>query len=235
MFATTMEIFGTMVTGQDVLVIGFLVFLEGILSIDNALVLAMLARPLPPNLQRKALTYGFAGAVVFRFISVMLASKLMQWNWVKILGGAYLVGLALKHLVFRASSEEQTMKKAKMGFWKTVLLIEITDVAFAVDSILAAVALTPKLWIVFVGGVLGILLMRFAASVFLKLLERFPNFERVAYFLVCWIGLKLLVEAAHLPGVHFHSPAEPAFWIFWTLMATTVAMGFTARGRAKKI
>ena len=233
MFATTMELFGFVVTGQDLLVVGFLVFLEGILSIDNALVLAMLAKPLPPHLQRRALTYGFVGAVVFRLISVLLAAQLMRWTWVKVLGGLYLVVLACKNLLTKSHSPENARKQKRQSFWKTVLLIELTDVAFAVDSILAAVALTPKLELVFIGGVLGILLMRFAASVFLKLLNVFPKFEKVAYLLVLLIGCKLLVESAHLPGVHFHSPKEPAFWVFWGLMAITVGFGFTSKDQAK--
>lgn len=223
------------ISSEDFFVIGLLVFLEGILSIDNALVLAMLARPLPQKLQRRALTYGFAGAIIFRFIAVSLASHLMRWTWVKFVGGAYLVILAGNHLFFKSKKEENSSKKSKVrGFWATVLLIELTDVAFAVDSILAAVALTPKFWLVFTGGVLGILLMRFAASFFLKMLEKFPNFERVAYYVVLWIGLKLGLESAHIPGLEFHNTQHPAFWTFWILMATTIAFGFVGKRSTKK-
>ena len=93
------------------------------------------------------------------------------------------------------------------GFWTTVALIEVTDVAFAVDSILAAIALVgsapvghvgphPKLWVVITGGMIGVMLMRVAAAMFIRLLERFPRFETSAYLLVLTIGLKLLVDWA---------------------------------------
>jgi hypothetical protein len=85
-------------------------------------------------------------------------------------------------------------------FWKTVAVIELTDIAFAVDSILAAMALagskSDKLWVVVAGGILGVILMRFAASVFVRLLERYPRFEVSAYLLVIVIGLKLLADWA---------------------------------------
>ena len=90
-----------------------------------------------------------------------------------------------------------------MVFWNTVIAIELTDMAFAVDSIVAAVAMVsgansgekctvhPKLWLVVVGGMLGVIAMRFAAAMFIKLLDKFPRFELSAYLLVLVIGVKL--------------------------------------------
>jgi YkoY family integral membrane protein len=128
------------------------------------------------------------------------------------------------------------------GFWATVGVIEMTDIAFAIDSILAAIAVVgsppaghegphPKLWVVITGGILGVILMRFAAAMFIKLLERFPRFELSAYLLVIVIGFKLLVDWGmntdeHPHRVNFHDTASPAFWIFWALMAVCIAIGF---------
>ena len=89
--------------------------------------------------------------------------------------------------------------KPTSSFWGTVALIEVTDIAFAVDSILAAIALVgsappgyvgphPKLWVVITGGMIGVMLMRVAAAMFIRLLERFPRFEMSAYLLVMTIG-----------------------------------------------
>jgi len=124
----------------------------------------------------------------------------------------------------------------------TVLVIELTDIAFAIDSILAAIALVgsapaahagthPKLWVVLAGGMLGVVLMRYAAVVFIRLLERFPRFEEAAYLLVILIGAKLLVDwglnsAEHPHRVDFHSPGSPAFWAFWILMVACFCVGF---------
>lgn len=221
------------ITTQDLFTVGFLIFLEGILSIDNALVLAMLAKDLPKDLQKKALTYGLGGAIVFRLLSLSVVTQLLAWNWVKFVGGGYLLFISLKHFIFGEGNESEKKKKstAKMQFWKVVLLVELTDIAFAVDSILAAVALSKKFWVVFTGGVMGVILMRYAASVFIKLLDRFPKFEATAYILVFLIGIKVTFEGTlhyyPIEGIDFHSHHSPAFWIFWTLMAGGVIFGFT--------
>ena len=225
-----------MFSSQDLAVIGFLAFLEGILSIDNALVLALLAKPLPPALQRKALTYGLVGAVLFRLIALSLTTYLMKWVWVKWVGGGYLVFVSLSHFwkEWRSKGGDEDENTAgskksrgsdRLAFWKTVLVIELTDIAFAVDSILAAVALSNKFWVVFTGGFLGVILMRVAANVFITLIEKFPRMEVTAYLLVLVIGLKLILDAAHLPGVDFHSSSSPAFWIFWLTMLVCLGVG----------
>jgi len=234
---------------QDLAVVALLVVLEGMLSIDNALVLGLLAKRLPKNEQPKALLYGLAGAFIFRFIAVLTASLLLRWTFVKFLGGAYLVYIGVRHLFFESKetqdekivldeqghprlveetgkelSEEQeeteirervpvymtAARRKQLGlasFWPTVFVIELTDIAFAVDSILAAIAMVgsppkgtppdafhPKLWVVILGGLLGLVLMRFAARIFITLLEKFPRFEVSAYLLVIVIGLKLLAD-----------------------------------------
>ena len=227
------EIAGILITPQDIALIGFLAFLEGILSIDNALVLALMVKHLPKGQQRQALTYGLAGSVVFRLIALGFVTQLMQWNWVKFVGGGYLLFISVQHLLFPNHEEPHGQdgagKKKRGSFWLTVLKIELMDIAFAVDSILAAVALSNKFWIVFAGGMMGVLLMRFAATGFLTLLHRFPNFEKTAYLLILVVGLKLVVDGFKIPGVDFHSSQSPAFWIFWALMAVCVAYGFKPR------
>jgi len=215
-----------MIETQDLFLIGFLIFLEGILSIDNALVLAVLARGLPKEQQRRALTYGLAGAVVFRLIALGLVTHLIRWNWVKFVGGGYLLFIALKHFIWGGGDDDETKTLRKVSFWRVVAVIELTDIAFALDSILAAVALSSKFWVVFTGGVLGVIMMRFAASIFIRVLERFPNFENTAYMLVMVIGVKVILEGLRLPGVDFHSPSHPSFWLFWLLMIGCVIYGF---------
>ena len=98
--------FGQTFATPDLLVIALLVVLEGVLSIDNALVLGLLAKRLPKNEQGKALWYGLAGAFVFRVLAVLLASLLLQWTFAKFLGGAYLVYIAVRHLFFESKEKE---------------------------------------------------------------------------------------------------------------------------------
>jgi YkoY family integral membrane protein len=228
-----------------------LIFFEGLLSIDNALVLALLARRLPKALRAKALTYGLGGAFVFRFIMIGSAAYLLQWRIVKLIGGGYLLWISLQHFFFKKpepppsiddADDAPSVSRPAPGFWPTVALIEVTDVAFAIDSILAAIGLVgsapvghvgphPKLWVVITGGMIGVMLMRIAAAMFIKLLERFPRFEMSAYLLVLAIGLKLLVDwavnSAQQPDrANFHNPASPLFWAFWSIMVICIAIGF---------
>lgn len=252
---------------NDLAVVGLLVLLEGVLSIDNALVLGLLARRLPKNLQPRALTYGLVGAFVFRLIAIVTAAYLLRWRIVKLLGGGYLVYVAVRHLFFEeqqdghqgvtighdgvpalpAGPENGTSagSVSRYKFWSTVAAIEVTDIAFAVDSILAAIALVgsapagqthPKLWVVITGGMLGVILMRFAAVVFIRLLERFPRFETAAYLLVLVIGAKLLVDwgfnsTEHPHRVDFHDYHALAFWVFWLLMVACFLVGFLPQRR----
>lgn len=218
-----------MFTTQDIFTIGFLAFMEGILSIDNALVLAMLARNLPPEQRKKALTYGLGGAMLFRFISLGFVNLLLRWTWVKFVGGAYLLFIAGKYFFGPKEQEEEgdnEVKRVFSNFWKAVIVIELTDIAFAVDSILAAVALSNKFWVVFIGGFMGVVMMRFAANAFITLLEKFPKFETTAYLLVALIGAKVILEGLKLPYLDFHSTAHAPFYIFWSLMIAAISYGF---------
>jgi YkoY family integral membrane protein len=245
-------VFGQTYNPTDLGTIAFLVFFEGLLSIDNALVLALLARRLPKSVRGKALTYGLGGAFVFRFIMIALAQFLLQWRIVKLIGGGYLLWISLQHFFFKKPephpSNADDDAPVASGFWRTVVLIELTDVAFAVDSILAAIALVgsapvghigphPKLWVVITGGMIGVMLMRIAAAMFIRLLERFPRFETSAYLLVLTIGLKLLVDwavnsAQHRDRANFHSTASPLFWAFWSVMLICIGIGFLPKRRA---
>jgi YkoY family integral membrane protein len=239
-------VFGQTYSPSDFGVIAWLVLFEGLLSMDNALVLALLARRLPEHLRAKALTYGLVGALVFRTIMIALAGFLLRWRVVKLLGGGYLVWISFQHFFFKKEdpkpSPDVPAVEQAPGFWSTVALIEVTDIAFAVDSILAAIALVgnaplghvgphPKLWVVVTGGMIGVMLVRVASTMFIRLLERFPRFETSAYLLVLTIGSKLLVDwamnSAQQPDrADFHNSSSPLFWAFWSVMAICLAIGF---------
>lgn len=215
------------ISPDDLVAIGFLIFLEGILSIDNALVSALIVSHLPEKQHKRALTYGLVGAVVFRILAISAAAFLMKWTWVKFVGGAYLIYLAAQF--FLGKGEEEGRKGSARNFWMTVLIVELTDIAFAIDSILTAVALTKKLWVVLTGGLIGLIMMRFAASIFIKLLAKYPRFEPTAYLLVLIIGAKLIIDGLHLPGIDFHAANNPAFWLFWSSMLGSFLWGFSKK------
>ena len=222
---------------EILLTIFALIALEGLLSADNAIVLAVMVRPLPKPLQKKALLYGIIGGYVMRALMLLFVTYLARLWWAQLAGGLYLLYLTIQHvrktrragadaagaagadLEDAATSKAAALTAASGGFWRTVAMVEIMDLAFAVDSALVAVALTRHLWVIYIGVGIGILMLRLAAAWFIKVLERYPRFEHVAFALVGWAGIKLLVEgwgslclvldrsdlALHLP--------KPVFWV----------------------
>jgi YkoY family integral membrane protein len=187
---------------RDLAAIAALVVLEALLSADNALVLAMMVRHLPKREQGHALFYGLAGAFVFRLIAIVFAAYILKQWWLQALGAIYLVGVPVNHFAKAARRRGSPEKEpAKASFWMTVLAVEFTDVAFAADSVLAGVTFVDnkvdKLWVVFVGAMIGVILLRFAAARVIRLLEKYPLLDGVAYSIVAWVGIKLLFLAAH--------------------------------------
>jgi YkoY family integral membrane protein len=197
---------------SDFITIGLLVILEGVLSADNALVLAILVLGLPKHQRRKALRYGIGGAFLFRIIAIVFAAYMIELAVVKLIGGLYLLYLPYKHFFAGHSEERRQIQRANAwwgmsAFWTTVVKVELTDIVFAVDSILVAVAMSPKLWVVITGGILGIIAMRLVIGQLLVLVQRYPALVDGAFVIIAWVGIKLLVEYLHQLGfLHFVIP-----------------------------
>ena len=190
----------------DFLTIGLLVVLEGLLSADNALVLAVMILGLPRRDQKKALRYGLVGAFAFRIAATLLAAYLIRLAWVKLLGGLYLLNLTYKHFVEGGTAEERTRPKPARpwlglsALWGTVVKVELVNLAFSVDSILVAVAMSPKLWVILTGGLLGIVAMRVVIGQLLAVVRRYPTIVDGAFIIIAWVGAKLLLEFAKSAG-----------------------------------
>jgi YkoY family integral membrane protein len=195
----------------DLITIALLVILEGLLSADNALVLAILVLGLPKRDQRKALRYGIVGAFFFRIVAILLAVHLIQVAFVKLIGAAYLLWLSYSHFFGRPEGEDRRAIKpatAWLGlspFWATVAKVELTDIVFAVDSILVAVAMSPKTWVIITGGILGIIAMRMVIGQLLRVVRRYPALVDAAFIIIAWVAIKLLVEFLNTGGyTEFH-------------------------------
>ena len=196
-----------------------LIFLEGILSIDNAAVIGALVSPLPDNedvpwpgrlkklgailhpllgFQRMAaLRVGLLGAYVGRGAMLFLTSFLIHNSWIKLIGAVYLIHLAFDSLEDMSgdSDEDGGITPIKVrSFWATVLTVEIMDLIFSIDNVVAAVSLSDKIWVVMVGVGIGILTMRYAAGVFSYAVEREPILKQAAYILVLNIGVELILD-----------------------------------------
>ena len=188
------------VHASDFVTIGLLVLLEGLLSADNALVLAILVLGLPRKEQRKALRYGILGAFFFRIVAILLAVHLIRVGFVKLIGAAYLLWLSYSHFFGRGAGESRRAIRPAtswMGlspFWSTVVKVELTDLVFAVDSILVAVAMSRKEWVIITGGILGIIAMRMVIGQLLRVVRRYPSLVDAAFVIIAWVAIKLLVE-----------------------------------------
>lgn len=202
-----------------VVIILQLIFLEGILSIDNAAVIGALVSPLPsdqrvvwPKFLKKfgdwlhpmlgdqrmaALRVGLLGAYAGRGLMLFLTSFLIHNSWIKLIGAAYLIHLAFDSLedMTGGGEDEDDIKPIKVqSFWATVLTVEIMDLIFSIDNVVAAVSLSDKLWVVMIGVAIGILTMRYAAGVFSYAVEREPILKQAAYVLVLNIGVELVLD-----------------------------------------
>jgi YkoY family integral membrane protein len=197
------------ITAPDLFTIGLLVVLEGLLSADNALVMAIMVLGLPRREHKAALRYGLIGGFAFRIVATLLAVYLISIAWVKLVGGLYLLYLTYSHFFGQPEGGDRRRPppaKPMLGlspFWATVVRVEVINLAFSIDSILVAVAMSPKKWVVITGGILGIVAMRLVVGQLLRLVQRYPALVDGAFVIIAWVGIKLCIEylhAAHYVG-----------------------------------
>jgi len=219
-----------------------LIFLEGILSIDNAAVLGAMVSVLPDDkpvpyphplkfLQRAtdrvlgmqqmaALKVGLLGAYLGRGTMLVMTAWVIRNPFLKILGAAYLIKLAFEHLSRPDQPGEEELfgqeHKAAKTFWLVVLNVELADLAFSLDNVVAAVALSDKLWVVMPGVALGIITVRFAAGIFAWMIKHEPILATAAYIVVFNIGVELLL--AEFFHIHFEA------WQKFTISVSTLIL-----------
>ncbi|WP_449622924.1 TerC family protein [Robertmurraya sp. Marseille-Q9965] len=218
--------------------IGTLIIMEGLLSADNALVLAVMVKHLPEEQRKKALFYGLLGAYIFRFIAIGVGVYLIEFWWVKILGAGYLAWLAIKYFIDKRNESKEVEEEEVEGinkngllirlfgnFWGTVAAVELMDIAFSIDSVLAAFGISNEIWVLLLGGMLGVLMMRGVAGVFLKLIDRVPELETTAYVLILIIAVKMLLGVFHVHIDHLY---------FFIVLLIAFAITFIVHFRNKK-
>jgi YkoY family integral membrane protein len=217
------------ITGPDLVTIGLLVALEGLLSADNALVMAIMVLGLPRTEHKQALRYGLLGGFAFRFLATLLAVYLIRLSLVKLLGGVYLLYLTYSHFFGQEEGVDRRQPPRAKGmlgltpFWATVVRVELINLAFSIDSILVAVAMSPKLWVVVTGGILGIVAMRLVVGQLLVLVQRYPALVDGAFLIIAWVGFKLGVEYLH--DAHYISLEIPR-WLSLGLIVVIFLIAF---------
>jgi YkoY family integral membrane protein len=219
-----------------------LVILEGLLSADNALVLAIMTNKLPKHQQKKALFYGMWGAIVFRAVVIFGWAYIADWDYlwtVKGAGALYLAFLSIKGLLTKNEQEELSEEENKVQrffskfglsmFVVTIISVELLDIAFSIDSILAAFALSSNFWVLVSGGVLGILMMRSVATGFQKLINKIPELEKTAFVLILMIAVKMYAtvndKVGELFGLSWGSYEAPD-WMFFSALVVTFGLTF---------
>lgn len=193
--------------GASLAIIGNLIIIESLLSVDNAAVLATMVMDLPEKQRDKALKYGIWGAYFFRGFAMIFAAFLIQIWWLKPLGGLYLLYLVYDYwkgkqtetteddLIDKKSNWLYRVTVGSLGsFWATVCLVELMDMAFSIDNVFAAVAFTPNIILVCIGVFIGILAMRFIAQWFVKLMGKYPFLETAAFIVIAILGIKLMLS-----------------------------------------
>ena len=229
-----------------------LIVMEGILAADNACVIAVMVKHLSEEKRKKALFYGLGGAFIFRAASLFIISLLIDMWQIQAIGATYLIFLSANHLLkkytAKKSDDDDAAQESKShsGLWMTVVKVEIADIAFAADSILAAVALamtlpatglptiggldSGKFAVIFAGGFIGVVMMRFAAQWFCELLVKRPGLETAAFAIVGWVGVKLAIYTLGHPEVNIlsNSFAHGSVWkvSFWVVFIGICAAGW---------
>jgi len=216
-----------------------IIFVEGLLSVDNAAVLATLVMPLPENQRAKALRIGLVLAYIFRGTALLLAGYLLRIDWVKIVGGSYLLFLAIKFFYQKAIQHKGIMDEAAEEvkehiapkqrlfglnqFWSTVIMVEAMDLVFSLDNVLAAGAFSQNMYIVCTGVFIGIITMRIVAVYFVKLMARFPFLDFAAFVVIAMLGVKLIFEYFY-PESHTANQEQHTGFKAYAFSLTTIAI-----------
>jgi YkoY family integral membrane protein len=185
-----------------------LALLEAVLSADNAVAIAALVQDLEPaQLRNKALNWGLVAALVLRVLVILLAAWVVRYPQVQLLGGLYLLWLALRHFQeqFRSDAPDSAPNRRELNLPNLIALIALTDLAFSLDSVTAAIAVTDRVWLVMLGGAMGIAMLRLLAGWVLDWMQKFENLQNAAYLVVMAVGLRLASKVL-APQL---SPSEP--------------------------
>lgn len=200
-----------------------LVALEAVLSADNAIALAAIAAGLEgTNLQRRALNFGLAAAYVLRITLILTATWVVQFWQFELLGAAYLLWLVFEHFTSEEDEEHQHHGPRFASIWQAIPIIAVTDLAFSLDSVTTAIAISDKIWLVLAGGTIGVITLRFMAGLFIRWLKEYTHLEDAGYITVGLVGLRLLVRAIRPELV-------PPEWLMIAGIALVFVWGFSKR------
>ncbi|MCC0179609.1 DUF475 domain-containing protein [Waterburya agarophytonicola K14] len=202
-----------------------LVILEAVLSADNAIALASIAKSVEdPKSQQQALNIGLIGAYILRIILILGATYVIEYWQFELLGALYLLWLVFNYF-FAREEESEDPEKRSLGFkslWQVIPTIAITDLAFSLDSVTSAIAITEDTWLIIAGGTIGIIILRFLAGLFIRWLQEYTYLEDAGFITVGFVGLRLLLKV-WLPDTYIPE------WLTIAVVAVFFTWGFSKR------
>ncbi|WP_035990944.1 TerC family protein [Leptolyngbya sp. KIOST-1] len=209
---------------DTLLLLPVLIALEAVLSADNAIALAAIAQGLQgETLQRRALNLGLVVAFVLRMGLILTAGWVLQFWQFEVMGAAYLLWLVFKHFTAKGDADEQSSHEPRFAnLWQAIPVIAFTDLAFSLDSVTTALALSKDVAVILLGGTIGIVTLRFMAGLFIRWLEEFEHLEDAGFITVAFVGIRLLVRVIDPTLV-------PPEWAMVLVIALVFAWGFSQR------
>lgn len=200
-----------------------LVALEAVLSADNAIALASISKGLEDSkLQRQALNFGLAIAFVLRISLILTATWVIRYWQFELLGALYLLWLVFQHFSSDADEEGEHHGPRFASLWQAIPVIALTDLAFSLDSVTTAIAISDETWLVLTGATIGIITLRFMAGLFIRWLDEFVHLEDAGYVTVGLVGLRLLVKV-------INDNLVPPQWLVVSSIAVIFVWGFSKR------
>ena len=205
------------------LVLIILIFLEAVLSADNAIALAAIAQGLEDKkLERQALNIGLVFAYVLRIGLILTATWVQKYWQFELLGGAYLLWLVFQHFTAAEVEDNQHLGPRFISLWQAIPVIALTDLAFSLDSVTTAIAVSQERWLVITGATIGIVTLRFMAGLFIRWLDEFVHLADAGYITVALVGLRLLLKVVN-------DSLVPPEWIMISAIALLFLWGFSKR------
>ncbi|KAF3887023.1 MULTISPECIES: TerC family protein [Nostocales] len=205
------------------IVLLLLIFLEAVLSADNAIALAAIAQGLGnQKLERQALNIGLVVAYVLRITLLLTATWVQQFWQFELLGAAYLLWLVFQHFTSEEGEDNQHHGPRFNSLWQAIPVIALTDLAFSLDSVTTAIAVSNETWLVLTGTTIGVVTLRFMAGLFIRWLNEYVYLEDAGYITVALVGLRLFLKVVNDSFV-------PPQWVMITSIALILAWGFSKR------
>lgn len=208
---------------ENIFILISLAFIEILLSVDNAIVNASLAEPLPAKQRKLALLLGIIGGAGLRVVALLFATYITQNKWILVIGGMYLIYISYIH-IFITKAEEQKLNHEKNHFFMVIAQIMFADLIFSIDNVVSAVGLSHEYFVLVSGVLIGIFAMLFLSQIVSKIIHKNPHLKKAAYIIIGLIGWIIIYENIY----HLHITEMVKF-----LLIIAVILGTYLHGKRK--